>query len=152
MNHDVYYVLLLITYLIRKRNDILLNTFEVVSLNYRLEIDFSSDHFELDTITEWQLTKPTSPIIDETLTQIPEVTLGSVHQTLTLPFCIIEKAEQSNDCIVLEQKTAISPNILYLHKDGITYSEFKLLQESIPCLQGLSVDPQQFKEETFYDE
>jgi hypothetical protein len=142
-------VLSLFTYWIKRRNDDLVKKIELesIALKYNLEIDFSGECLDLYASEVWSIPKTTTPIIDETLAQIPEVTLGSVHQTLTLPFCIIEKAEQSNDCIVLEQKTAISPNILYLHKGGITYTDFQRLQDAIPCLQGLTVDPQQFKQE-----
>jgi hypothetical protein len=145
-----YGVLLLFIYLKWKRNDALVKeiAFEYVILDYKLNIDLFHERLDLNTRGDWILTKPTTTIIDETLTQMPEVSLGSINQSITLPLCVIDQAEQSKHFIVLEQKTAVNPNIIFLKKDAITYADFQRLKEAIPCLRGLSVDPQQFKQET----
>ena len=65
-----------------------------------------------------------------------------------LPFCAFAKSEQSKYFILLQQKTVTYPEWIFLKKDAITHADFQRLQEAIPCLQGLTVDPQQFKQES----
>jgi hypothetical protein len=64
-----------------------------------------------------------------------------------LPFCAFTKSQQSKYFILLQQKTVTYPEWIFLKKDAITFADFQRLEEAIPCLQGLSVDPQQFKQE-----
>jgi hypothetical protein len=49
--------------------------------------------------------------------------------------------------LILKEKRSASDASVFLKKDAITYADFQRLKEVIPCLQGLSVDPQQFKQE-----
>jgi hypothetical protein len=54
--------------------------------------------------------------------------------------------------IILKDVNTAYDEAIFLKKDAITYADFQRLQEAIPCLQGLSVDPQQFKQEAVLDE
>ena len=72
-------------------------------------------------------------------------------------FSIINNIKQSKHFIYLRHLKKFKwthllwerpTEVIFLKKDAITYADFQRLQEAIPCLQGLSVDPQQFKQET----
>jgi hypothetical protein len=76
------------------------------------------------------------------------VTFEFFKGSFTLPFCAFTKSQQSKHFILLQQKTVTYPEWIFLKKDAITYADFQRLKEVIPCLQGLTVDPQQFKQES----
>jgi hypothetical protein len=69
-------------------------------------------------------------------------------------FAFVNNVEASEHFIYLRHYRPFKLNTLTicLKKDAITYADFQRLQEAIPCLQGLSVDPQQFKQDASTNE
>jgi hypothetical protein len=65
-----------------------------------------------------------------------------------IPFSAFSHCKHVSNFILLQQQQGVGPEWIFLKKDAITYADFQRLKEAIPCLQGLSVDPQQFKQET----
>ena len=61
-------------------------------------------------------------------------------------FSDIERATQSKDCIYLKRGEKAQTLTCFIKKEALTYADFQRLQEAIPCLQSLSIDPQQFKQ------
>ena len=50
--------------------------------------------------------------------------------------------------LLLKDNKTTYDEAIFLKKDAITHADFQRLQEAIPCLQSLSIDPQQFKQES----
>ncbi len=64
-----------------------------------------------------------------------------------IPFSAFSNCKNVSNFILLQQQQGVGPEWIFLKKDVITYADFQRLQEAIPCLQDLSIDPQQFKQE-----
>jgi hypothetical protein len=64
-----------------------------------------------------------------------------------IPFSAFSHCINVSNFILLQQQQGVGPEWIFLKKDAITHADFQRLKEVIPCLQGLSVDPQQFKQE-----
>ena len=71
---------------------------------------------------------------------------SGVH-TSQFDFSFFNDAVLSRNFLYLRSNKKLNTIIIFLKKDAITYADFQRLQEAIPCLQSLTVDPQQFKEE-----
>jgi hypothetical protein len=69
-----------------------------------------------------------------------------------IPFLAFSHCKQVSNFILLQQQQGVGPEWIFLKKDAITYADFQRLKDAIPCLQGLSVDPQQFKQEAVLNE
>jgi hypothetical protein len=63
-----------------------------------------------------------------------------------IPFSAFSHCKNVLNFILLQQQQGVGPEWIFLKKDAITYADFQRLQEAILCLQGLNVDPQQFKQ------
>jgi hypothetical protein len=64
-----------------------------------------------------------------------------------IPFSAFSHCKNVLNFILLQQQQGVGPEWIFLKKDAITYADFQRLKDAITCLQGLSVDPQQFKQE-----
>ena len=64
-----------------------------------------------------------------------------------IPFSAFSHCQNVSNFILLQQLQGVGPEWIFLKKDAITHADFQRLQEAIPCLQSLSIDPQQFKQE-----
>ena len=69
-----------------------------------------------------------------------------------MPLSLIEVVQSSRYFLILSQQAKYYPKYLFVKKNQITYADFERLQEAVPCLQKLKLDPDEFKQETLTDE